>query len=284
MIFYGANMCISKLTSVIPFHILHLHSTRSQMKLLLILLILPSLTLAQDTICTPSRKIPAIISEVSPNFVKYRKVDNPNGPIFILPAADITKIIYANGSVDSFPPNKTQKTIKSSTDTDVKHHFIGANIMDFIMTDFTFCYEYTFPKGIFSLRMPVTIGFNNTQRFPVDPSILFLYSTIFRSGVDFRISPKPNNKVRYVFGPSVQGSYGNRFNDINLNPESSLFVSASYARFLFYNGFVAEPVPHFRFALDAGLGLITNFSPPPTSLDALNRPAFQLNIFLGYRF
>ena len=50
---------------------------------------------------TNSEKIEAIIQEVSDTEVKYKKANNPNGPLFVVKIDDISSIIYANGEVQA---------------------------------------------------------------------------------------------------------------------------------------------------------------------------------------
>ena len=55
---------------------------------------------AQDIIVTKSaKKIDAKILEVSTSEVRYKELDNLDGPIFILRSDEISSIIYANGKV-----------------------------------------------------------------------------------------------------------------------------------------------------------------------------------------
>ena len=55
---------------------------------------------AQDVIvCKDSKRIDAIITEVSLDEVKYKKQGNPNGPTFILPLSEVNTILYADGEV-----------------------------------------------------------------------------------------------------------------------------------------------------------------------------------------
>ena len=55
---------------------------------------------AQDIIVTKdAKKIDANILEVSTSEVRYKELDNLDGPIFILRSDEISSIIYANGKV-----------------------------------------------------------------------------------------------------------------------------------------------------------------------------------------
>ncbi len=50
---------------------------------------------------TNSEKIEALIQEVSDSEIKYKKANNPNGPMFIVKTDDVASIIYANGEVQA---------------------------------------------------------------------------------------------------------------------------------------------------------------------------------------
>lgn len=55
---------------------------------------------ADDVIvCKDSKRIDAIITEVSLDEVKYKKKGNPDGPTFVLPLSEINTILYADGEV-----------------------------------------------------------------------------------------------------------------------------------------------------------------------------------------
>lgn len=76
------------------------------------------ISFAQDVIVTSqAKRIEAIVTEVSPTEIKYKKFSNPNGPIFILYVSNISAIIYQNGEVQMFNENKggTQNVASSIT-------------------------------------------------------------------------------------------------------------------------------------------------------------------------
>ena len=58
---------------------------------------------AQDTITLKSnKKIIALVYETGDMNVEYKKVDNPNGPVYVLKTSEISTIKYANGSIEVF--------------------------------------------------------------------------------------------------------------------------------------------------------------------------------------
>ena|SRR6218665_2053842 len=57
---------------------------------------------AQDTLLMKSgQKIASQISEVSPSAVRYKKADNPDGPVYVVNTSDIYAIKYRNGAMDT---------------------------------------------------------------------------------------------------------------------------------------------------------------------------------------
>ena len=69
---------------------------------------------AADVIVTnKSERIEAIIQEVSESEIRYKKVNNPDGPSFVVKTADVSTIIYANGDVQAF--EHARQTQQAST-------------------------------------------------------------------------------------------------------------------------------------------------------------------------
>ncbi|GAB2523945.1 hypothetical protein [Spirosoma aerophilum] len=70
---------------------------------LLAALLTATFTYAQDNIILRNGgEIPAKVLEVTPSDLKYRKADNPDGPVYTAPIRDVLIIKYANGTKDSF--------------------------------------------------------------------------------------------------------------------------------------------------------------------------------------
>ena len=58
---------------------------------------------AQDIIImNTAERVEAIIKEVTPTNIKYKKYSNPEGPNFIVPCSLISAIQYANGDIQEF--------------------------------------------------------------------------------------------------------------------------------------------------------------------------------------
>lgn len=64
-------------------------------------------------ITTQSEKLEVTIVEVGKTEIKYRKVNNPTGPLFVLDKADISSIIYDNGDVETFTVSTITETVNN---------------------------------------------------------------------------------------------------------------------------------------------------------------------------
>ncbi|MBP5709625.1 MAG: hypothetical protein J6W84_01475 [Bacteroidales bacterium] len=85
----------------------------------IVLLLLSVFTLnilfAQDIIVTKdAQKISAKISEVDVDVIKYKKFDNLDGPTYTMSKAEISSIIYENGSVDVFKDAETKPAVATT--------------------------------------------------------------------------------------------------------------------------------------------------------------------------
>jgi hypothetical protein len=82
-------------------------------------LLLATTLSAQDNIVLRNGdEIPAKVLEISPKELKYRKSANLEGPVYTAPIRDVLFIKYANGTKDTFGPQKAAvapDTIVSST-------------------------------------------------------------------------------------------------------------------------------------------------------------------------
>lgn len=78
---------------------------------ILILLLTATAASAQDIIFKwTGEEIQAIVVDVSPGVIKYKKFDNKNGPVFSIAREQVEKIIYENGKTIDF--TKTERDIE----------------------------------------------------------------------------------------------------------------------------------------------------------------------------
>lgn len=83
-----------------------------QLIFIVLALIASASLVAQDIIVTKNaKKIDAKILEVSTSEIRYKELDNLDGPIFILRADEINSIIYANGKVVLYNQPKSEEEL-----------------------------------------------------------------------------------------------------------------------------------------------------------------------------
>jgi len=84
--------------------------------LFLLFLLLTYFADAQDIIITKdAQKISAKISDVEESVIKYKRFDNLDGPTYTMNKAEISSIIYENGSVDVFKEADTKPAAATTT-------------------------------------------------------------------------------------------------------------------------------------------------------------------------
>ena len=93
-------------------------SVMKQSILALLLFVMAVFCYGQDIIVTTdSKKIEAKILEISETDVRYKEMDNLEGPTFVLSTQRIVSIIYANGKVSVFQEPLIAKEADQSSET-----------------------------------------------------------------------------------------------------------------------------------------------------------------------
>lgn len=83
---------------------------------LLILLTMTFCAYSQDVIITKNaEKLEVKIIEVSSSEIKYKKLNNLEGPTFVLSSSEIATIIYENGDIQTFEDKSLPKNIEEAT-------------------------------------------------------------------------------------------------------------------------------------------------------------------------
>lgn len=92
-----------------------------------------TLLFAQDIIVTnDAKKIEAKILEVSKSEIKYKELDNLDGPTFVLDVEDINTVIYANGKVVIHnQPSKSLEAPKIE-----QEHIVQEETKQYVIVDF----------------------------------------------------------------------------------------------------------------------------------------------------
>lgn len=89
-----------------------------RLSILLVLLGIAVSMFAKDIIILKnSNKIEAVIQEVSPSEIKYKKASNADGPTFIISTSEVNSVVYSNGDVQVFAEDNQQQVSNDQQQT-----------------------------------------------------------------------------------------------------------------------------------------------------------------------
>lgn len=93
----------------------------------ILLLIFSFFSFAQDKLFLKNgQQIKSLIQEINPEFVKFRRFENPDGPLYSLPKSEVLKIEYKNGQTEEISPDGKEHSVQSSIQP--KLHYGGPRV------------------------------------------------------------------------------------------------------------------------------------------------------------
>lgn len=240
----------------------------------------------------------ADIVEVSPSEILYRNWKEDK-PLYRKPLSEIDYIRYANGRIERFgaaeptepllPQQPSEIWLEEIPEEPIDYgrFFLGYNVMDIFFPLFTTAFEYIWPGNRIGLMVPMSIGLA-PWNFPALSHSFFLgYNPLFRLGLEPRIYLARAKRVSYVLSPAFQYMRVNFLVDYSADGSgfgSAIFDNTNIFRFMLYNGFTVVSRRRFVLGMDLGIGYQLATGIRQTATLPLNRPAFQLRMFLGRRF
>ncbi|WP_300598594.1 hypothetical protein [Niabella sp.] len=183
-------------------------------KLLLALLFIIALlpVRAQDKVYTKrgSRVMEVQVTEVSIEFIKYRKPTNPEGPVYTFPRKYVDSIVYANGTADYFSvgrrhrPISREKVLRLREYDKLGPHTVIASggILDLANQNLGargMANMHNRPSAIFQLSYERTM-LNNRLGLDVAPFV-GLNDGAYGFGFAMRFYPTNKGRVRVGMGP-----------------------------------------------------------------------------------
>jgi hypothetical protein len=215
---------------------------RNKITLLLAGMALSSSAFAQDVIYTKKGRVEkSKIKEVGVKTVTYKRWDNPDGPDFVMPKAEIRSIKFENGSEERFGDDEQLRPVRKRT---TENYQYGKNILSMApiwMTNtspigLALSYERVFGKeGIWSFILPVAYSFNSQSTYLSSAdnrksTMLWAYpgakfyiakrqdgKAAFALGIGFPVGMGRIEEDRMIFDPVTQtSSYTHLQNNISL--------------------------------------------------------------------
>jgi hypothetical protein len=181
---------------------------------------------AQDIIFTKVGEVyEGKILEITETSVKYKKLNNLDGPVYSIDKSKVTKIKYSNGSTDVFSKESKEESNENNSissgyvyENDSVYmkskNIFGIDIGQFFFHSIGFIYERFLDKyNRFSIRIPFSIGINyqnyqnlyenyNYGDFIYSDNInLYRSGKVFGSSIEFNYYPVKFKRVNYYIGP-----------------------------------------------------------------------------------
>lgn len=231
---------------------------------------------AQDTIVFKSgdRTI-AIVKEISDLEVVYKDFSFPDGPDYRVRKSSLSRISFFNGQNKQFAKEKSI--------TVYGRNIFAYHIFDMVYQDFSISYEHILPNGRIGFKIPVAIGYNNSNNNsgPRD------YKNIYYSGLALNVYLMGQRMASYFIGPEIHIGSGQQSYSYYDDLTGSHYYQDerfTYGSFLINNGISFCPVPEFRLAAVLGIGLrYYELDHDQYDEDGMKSTAY-FTFSMGYRF
>ncbi|MES2629058.1 MAG: hypothetical protein V4616_08835 [Bacteroidota bacterium] len=217
---------------------------------------------AQDKIYKKTGEVTSSkVMEIGEEFVVYKMYNNLEGPNYKIRKEAVEKIVYQNGTVDSFTndPNAGRQNyapappVNREPETPAGNGGYGFNVISFdflsiLFNEVGFSYERILNSGFIGIKVPLIIGMNSTANTSVRQ-----YPNVFQSGIDLNLYPAGQGRARYFIGPAFRfGQNENRYYDYYTTDSRNTYSTIA---FQVNNGVMFQPAKHFNISLLFGVGL-----------------------------
>lgn len=228
------------------------------------------------------------VTEINTRTVSYKKSGNTGGPTYTIAKADVSKIVYDNGTEDFFGPAEENRPARKNVN--YGNNIISVMPMQILTYDVGvgIAYERVLDKaGILSFYLPIMVEFdganNNRHGFmhPVGKTYpayyimpgLKLYPTGGKGVIRYGVGPN----LAYRTGKEYQLKYDNMGNIIGEGEETSNLLGIMVTNSLNIN-----PTKNIHLGLELGLGF-TYFN-KVAGVEMGTDPLAQFGFKIGYRF
>lgn len=224
----------------------------------LILFILCNSANAQDVIYKKDgTKVKAIIEEITPVEISYKKYERPDGPIYKILKISVLLIEFEDGTIEVF--NQVSETgANDEVDYEVannlyaeklKRNILSINYLHIINGNVHLGYERITKSGIAGLKLSVNYNIDD-----VDSDIL-AYNRDFTTGIDINLYPTGQGKIKYFLGPSFRvGVVSTDYDYVN-NRYIQRQTEFNYFGIFFNNGFNLQATPKLALGFQGALGI-----------------------------
>ena len=256
---------------------------------------------AQDVIYTTGgNKMDAKVLEINTTDVKYKDLQNLEGPTYVISKLEVVLIKFSDGSVqivNNNPPELTPKTAETKSVKSpaklkplnlyyLNKNLLSINALALANGDVTLIYDREFLES----RLCLTFlgGYNfNPQMGGLNAVILDAWGNAKKKyDAGFGISYMPRNTRRVQYFVGLLGKYmAYDYEKVTYTGNQSVITKStgSQLAIMVSNGWFFRITPNFNFKLFGSIGVPT-YNPTLKSNNAINIPKVYLGYCFGYRF
>lgn len=257
---------------------------------------------SQDVLYTISgKKLNTKVLEINVTDIKYKNVDNPEGPTYVIAKSDIVLVQFANGLtqvINSNPPTiappKEQPVYIAPKETDkpkpnlyyLNPNLISINALALANGDITLIYDREFLNNRLGLSFLGGYNFNSRMgglnAFITDSRDKA--KKIFDAGIGVNFMPRNTKRVQYfvgLLGKYMAYNYQSRVDSTN-NQFHYETAQGSQLAIMISNGWIYHISPNFNFKLFGSIGVPVNT--PELKVEYSGVPKVYLGYCFGYRF
>lgn len=166
----------------------------------LFILFMPLVLHAQDTLYKRDGVIQIVqIINDQGNVVKYNSQAADIESIYIISKAEIIKIVYHDGHIETFCQSDYLKILPNQGDPfkkDFGRHFISISLFDYFQNSICLGYEYISKSGKWGVKFPISFSYVKGGRKD------------FSTGLGLYWYPYGQGRYRYFGGPSFEYNLG----------------------------------------------------------------------------
>lgn len=267
---------------------------------------------AQDLIYLNSgSKFEALVKEITETSIKYKNINNPEGPTYVIAKTDVLFIEYKNGNVDVINRNPAPVSPKSTTPSagesketkltkpsDVyymnKNSFM-INGLALTNADITLMYERDLLQNHLGVMVLGSYNFNTRTTWP-NLYLMDLANTKknYDIGLGLNFYPSVRKKSQYFVGVLVKYMNFSFDREITVQEEIGGFIfekieiqkaQGYQLATMIVNGFQVRITPTFTYKAFVGIGPFTGDADlMKTELAQTGLPKMYLGLCFGYRF
>lgn len=257
-------------------------------------------------------KFEAKVKEITSNEIKYKNINNPDGPTYVIAKSEVLFVEYKNGTVDVINKNPTpispkpvtptagnNKPEAKKTPTDLYYmnkNTLLINGLALTNADITLMYDREFAKSHLSVTVLGGYNFNKQTTWPnlVIKDALSNTKKNYDVGLGLNFYPSTRRKSQYFMGIMVKYMNFNYDKEITVEETIGGFVyqkieiqkaNGYQLAGMFVNGFQVRLTPTITYKAFVGIGPYTGNSELLTNSGSLGiTNKMYLGLCIGYRF